>query len=99
MGKQASEILEISYEDLTPYLRSNHSAYMEVEGHLYYLTDCNDIYWRVQDTEKLNEKNHYVDCSDLVPTVSEFFVVAFNEEGDTIKSVFDKATFYASVKE
>ena len=37
----------------------------------------NDRYWRAQDTAKLNEKGHYVDASELVPTVSEFLTLPF----------------------
>ena len=57
----------------------------------------NDRYWRVQDTSQLNEKGHYVDCSELVPTVSEFLELPF-AEGKSIKDVFDQAVFYASEK-
>ena len=70
---------------------------MEVDGATYYLTDVNDRYWRVQDTSQLNEKGHYVDCSELVPTVSEFLELPF-AEGKSIKDVFDQAVFYASEK-
>lgn len=98
MGVKAAEVLEISYDDLRTYLHANHSIYMEVEGATYYLTDVNDRYWRVQDTAKLNDKGHYVDCSDLVPTLSEFLELPF-AEGESIKTLFDKAVFYASVKE
>ena len=98
MGVKAAEVLEISYDDLRTYLHANHSVYMEVEGASYYLTDVNDRYWRVQDTAQLNEKGHYVDCSELVPTISEFLELPF-AEGESISSLFDKATFYASVKE
>lgn len=98
MGVKAAEALELSYDDLRTYLHANHSVYMEVEGATYYLTDVNDRYWRVQDTAQLNEKNHYVDCSELVPTISEFLELPF-ADGESIKSLFDKAVFYASVKE
>lgn len=98
MGVKAAEVLEVSYDDLKTYLHANHSVYMEVEGAMYYLTDVNDRYWRVQDTAQLNEKGHYVDCSELVPTLSEFLELPF-ADGDSIKSLFDKAVFYASIKE
>ena len=98
MGVKAAEALEVSYDDLRTYLHANHSVYMEVEGATYYLTDVNDRYWRVQDTAQLNEKGHYVDCSELVPTISEFLELPF-ADGESISSLFDKATFYASVKE
>lgn len=98
MGVKAAEVLEVSYDDLKTYLHANHSVYMEVEGATYYLTDVNDRYWRVQDTAQLNDKGHYVDCSDLVPTLSEFLELPF-VDGESIKGLFDKAVFYASVKE
>ena len=56
MGMKADEVLEITYEDLPTYLHTNHSVYMDVDGDLYYLTDVNDRYWRVQDTTQKNEK-------------------------------------------
>ncbi len=98
MGVKAAEVLEVSYDDLRTYLHANHSVYMEVEGATYYLTDVNDRYWRVQDTAQLNEKGHYVDCSELVPTISEFLDLPF-ADGKSITDLFDQATFYASIKE
>lgn len=98
MGVKATEVLEVSYDDLRTYLHANHSVYMEVEGADYYLTDVNDRYWRVQDTAQLNDKGHYVDCSELVPTISEFLELPF-ADGKSIKDLFEQATFYASVKE
>lgn len=79
------------------YLRSNHSAYVEVGGATYYLTDVNDHQWRAQDTTRKNDKDHYVDCSELVPTVTEFLEVPFHE-GKSLTEVFPEATFYASEK-
>ena len=98
MGMKAEEKLEISYDELTTYLHAHHSVYMDVHGASYYLTDVNDRYWRVQDTSKMNEKNHYVDCSELVPTISEFLSLPFGEEQKCIKDLFDEAEFYASEK-
>lgn len=40
---------------------------------------------------------HYVDCSELVPTVGEFLDIPF-VDGKSLKEVFDDATFYASEK-
>ncbi|MEG0071767.1 MAG: CDP-alcohol phosphatidyltransferase [Raoultibacter sp.] len=97
MGKQADEALAIDYNMLPEYLYANHSAYMQVGTKTYYLTDVNDSYWRAQDTNVLNEKDHFVDASDLVSTVSEFVKLPF-VDGKTIEEVFDRATFYASVK-
>ena len=98
MGLKAEEKLDIAADDLKTYLHANHSVYMDVNGASYYLTDVNDRYWRVQDTSKLNEKDHYVDCSELVPTLSEFLSLPFGEENKSILDLFDKAEFYASVK-
>ena len=98
MGLKAEEKLEISADDLRTYLHANHSVYMDVNGASYYLTDANDRYWRVQDTSKMNEKNHYTDCSELVPTISEFLTLPFGEENKCIMDLFDQADFYASYK-
>ncbi|HIS40202.1 MAG TPA: CDP-alcohol phosphatidyltransferase [Candidatus Aphodovivens avistercoris] len=97
MGTKAAEALDVTYEGLPTYLHANHSVYMEVDGATYYLTDVNDRYWRVQDTTKFNEKGHYVDASELVPTISEFLELPFLE-GKSIKDLFEDATFYASEK-
>ena len=97
MGKKSSEVLQISYEDLVEYLHSNHSVYMQVGHQVYYLTDVNFEAWRAQDTSIRNSKNHFVDCSELVPTVDEFLALPFIN-GKTIKDVFSHATFYASIK-
>ena len=97
MGKKAVEALAITIDELPNYLRANHSVYMDVEGQSFYLSDVNDIYWRVQDTAKLNEKGHYTDCSELVPLVSEFMTLPFLE-GKSITDLFDGATFFASEK-
>ena len=98
MGVKAEEKLDISLDDLTNYLHANHSMYMDVNGESYYLSDVNDRYWRVQDTSKLNEKGHYVDCSELVPTLSEFLHLPFGEDNKSVTDLFDDATFYASMK-
>ena len=97
MGKKSSEVLQISYEDLVEYLHSNHSVYMQVGHQVYYLTDVNFEAWRAQDTSIRNSKNHFVDCSELVPTVDEFLALPFIN-GKTINDVFAHATFYASMK-
>lgn len=97
MGKKAEQALEISRDDLATYLRTNHSVYLDVDGREYYLTDVNEHNWRAQDTSQKNEKGHYVDCSDLVPTVNEFLELPFID-GQSVLQVFDRAAFYASVK-
>ena len=86
MGVKATEVLEVSYDDLPVYLHANHSVYMDVAGETYYLTDVNDRYWRVQDTTQLNDKGHYVDCSELVPTISEFLELPF-ADGKSVKDL------------
>ncbi|MBE6465610.1 CDP-alcohol phosphatidyltransferase [Denitrobacterium detoxificans] len=97
MGKRAEEALDIAtIDDLKTYLRVSHAAYMQVGVYTYYLTDVNSHAWRVQDTNELNEKAHYVDCSDLVPTIDEFLHVPFTDEGESIEDLFADATFFAS---
>ncbi len=97
MGVKAAEALDLSFDDLQTYLHANHSVYMEVEGRTYYLTDVNDRYWRAQDTTQFNEKGHYVDASELVPTISEFLGLPFHKD-QSIKDLFDQSVFYASEK-
>ena len=97
MGVKSTESLEISYDELPTYLHAHHSVYMDVDGATYYLTDVNDRYWRVQNTAELNEKGHYVDCSDLVPTLSEFLDLPFLH-GKSVADLFDEAVFFASEK-
>ena len=92
MGKKAAEALDINYDELAEYLHVNHSVYMKVDSSIYYLTDANFESWRAQDTSR-----HYIDCSELVPTVDEFLSLPF-VSGKTIKDVFSHATFYASLK-
>ena len=98
MGAKAEEKLDITLDDVRNYLHAHHSLYMDVNGASYYLTDVNDRYWRVQDTSKLNEKGHYVDCSELVSTISEFLELPFGEDQKSISELFEDAEFYASVK-
>ena len=77
MGVKSAEALDVSFDELPNYLHAKHSVYMEVGGATYYLTDVNDRYWRAQDTAQFNDKGHYVDASELVPTVSEFMTLPF----------------------
>lgn len=99
MGRQAEDALELTYDELFSYLRANHSAYMTVGETTYYVTDVNDHYWRAQDVNQLNDKGHYVDCSDLVYLLDEFLALPFLPEEKSINDVFDDAVFYASVKD
>ena len=97
MGKRATEALDLDYNGLVDYLHSNHSVYMKVGSAMYYLKDVNFQSWRAQDTSRINDKGHFTDCSELVPTVDEFLSLPF-VNGKTVKDVFDHATFYASIK-
>ena len=96
MGKMAEEAVEIGPDTLDGYLRSNTRVFAEVGEKTYYVTHT-DGYWRVQDCGRLNDKGHFTDCSELVPTVGEFLSLPF-VNGKTVKDVFDHATFYASIK-
>ena len=98
MGRRAEEALELTFDDLYSYLRSNHAVYMQVDDAVYYITDVNDHDWRVQDTAQLNEKGHYTDCSELVYILNDFLCLPF-ADGKSIKDLFDQATFYASINE
>lgn len=99
MGRMSTEALELKdIDELVTYLMGAHSAYMQYKAQTYYLTDANDIYWRAQDTNELNEKGHFVDCSELVASVREFIELPFVDGHRTISEVFPRATFYASVK-
>ena len=99
MGRKSDEALQVANADeLVDYLMKEHSAYMQYKENTYYLTDANDIYWRAQDTNVLNEKDHFVDCSDLVPSVRDFMDLPFIEGKKCIREAFPKASFYASVK-
>ena len=97
MGLKAEEALELDFDGLYDYLRREHSCYMVYDGKLYYLTDVNSHAWRAQDTDVLNDKGHYTDCSELVSTLGEFMGLPFIDE-KTVKDVFEDATFYASEK-
>lgn len=97
MGMKSKEALDLKSGELADYLGAKHSAYMEYEGADYYLTDVNEHYWRVQNTSELNDKGHYTDLTELVPTVGEMLGIKFLD-GKSILDVFDDAKFYASVK-
>ncbi len=98
MGRKAVEELDISAEELSTYLHAKHAVYMDYQDASYYITDANDQYWRAQDATQLNEKGHYVDASELVPTLSEFLTLPFID-GASVTDVFSEATFYASEKD
>ena len=57
-------------DELVNYLMGAHCAvYRQWRELTYYLTDANDIYWRAQDTNELNDKGHFPDCSEFVASV------------------------------
>lgn len=97
MGQKAEETISFDYEGFVNYLRAKTRVFMDVDGATYYLTHT-DGYWRAQDCSKLNDKNHFVDCSELVPTLSELLGLAWLD-GKTVEDVFDKAVFYESIQE
>ena len=97
MGKKAVEPIELFGDELVNYLRVNHSVYMDVEDKSYYLTDVNDHYWRAQATDQFNDKGHYVDISEPVPTLSEFLADPAID-GKSVSELAPTATFYASEK-
>ena len=97
MGVMAEETLEIGPDTLESYLRSNTRVFAKVGENTYYVTHT-DGYWRVQDCSKLNEKQHFTDCSDLVPTVTEVLHLPCID-GKSLADVADEAEFYASIQE
>lgn len=96
MGIRAEEPITLTYDELVAHLRAKHSIYMHVDGHFLYLTDVNEHAWRSQDVEKLNEKGHYTDCSELVSTLSEFEGLPMYA-GKTLQELLPDATFYESI--
>lgn len=102
MGRMSTEPLEFeTLDQLVNYLRAEHSCYMQYGENTFYLTDANDVYWRAQDTNKLNDKGHFVDFSTLVPTLEEFVNDPFipgTKENHSIADVLGGVTFYASRK-
>ena len=97
MGLKAEEEISLSAEELQSYLRSKSRVFMNVDGHQYYITHT-DSYWRVQDCEKLNEKGRFTDCSELVPTLSDFMGLPWLD-GKSVTDVAADATFAASIQE
>ena len=97
MGKMAEEAAEIGPDTLDAYLRSNKRVFVKADKYTYYVTHT-DGYWRIQDCGRLNDKGHFTDCSDLVPTVGEVVNLPFHN-GATLLELADKAEFYPSVEE
>ena len=97
MGKKAEKPLDLgTCEELEDYLHYNHAVYMRYGHKFYYITDVGESYWRAQDTALRNHKNHFTDCSEIVPTLDEFMSLRFLN-GQTVRDVFDSAIFYASI--
>ena len=98
MGVQAEEVLEVgSFDEFANYLRANTRVFMELGDKTYYLTHT-DGYWRAQDCAELNDKDHFVDCSELVPTLNELLGLAWLD-GKSVEDVFADAKFYKSIQE
>ena len=98
MGVQAEEVLEVgSFDEFANYLRANTRVFMELGDKTYYLTHT-DGYWRAQDCSELNDKGHFVDCSELVPTLNELLGLAWLD-GKSVEDVFADAKFSKSIQE
>lgn len=96
MGAMAEETVDIGPDALDGYLRSNTRVFVKVSGDTYYVTHT-DGYWRVQDCAKLNEKGHFIDCSELVPTLHEVLHLPCID-GRTLMEVAPEAEFYESLE-
>ncbi len=98
MGLQAEETLEIEdFEEFSNYLRAHTRVFMEVGGKTYYLTHT-DGYWRAQDCAVFNDKGHFTDCSELVPTLGEFVGLPWIEN-KSLADVFHESKFYRSIQD
>ena len=96
MGVMSEEAVEIGPDELDGYLRANTRLFAKVGEATYYVTHT-DGYWRVQDCAALNEKGHFTDCSELVPTVGEVLHLPCIG-GRTLSEVAPEAEFFASVE-
>ena len=98
MGLQAEETLDIAdFDDLSNYLRAHTRVFMALDEKTYYLTHT-DGYWRAQDCAVLNDKGHFTDCSELVPTLGEFLGLSWID-GKSVAEVYPEAKFYRSIQE
>lgn len=95
MGVMAEDSIEISPDELDGYLRAKTRLFAKVGEETYYVTHT-DGYWRVQDCGKLNEKGHFTDCSELVPTVNEVLHLRCID-GKSLYDLAEEAEFYASL--
>ena len=97
MGQQAEESLELTFDEFCNYLRAHTRIFMEIGDKTYYLTHT-DGYWRAQDCAVKNDKGHFTDCSELVPTLSELVRIKWID-GKNIEEVFEDCSFYKSIQE
>ena len=97
LAARRREKLEIGPDTLEGYLRSNTRVFTKVNDATYYVTHT-DGYWRVQDCANLNDKGHFTDCSELVPTLNEVMNLPVFD-GKSLVDVAADAEFYASVPE
>lgn len=97
MGLKADQEIVLDFEGLLSYLRSKTRVFMDVDGHEYYVTHT-DGYWRVQDCERLNDKGRFVDCSELVTTLSELVELPWLD-GKSVHDLTENATFFESIQE
>jgi len=97
MGVMAEEALEIGPDGIEGYLRSHTRVFAKVDGGTYYVTHT-DGYWRVQTCDTLNDKGHFTDCSELVPTLHEVLhLPCINER--SLADVAGEAQFFESIQE
>lgn len=97
MGIKAEETITCDYEGFVQLLRGETRAFMDISDDEYYITHT-DGYWRIQDCHKLNDKGHFTDCSELVPTLPELMDLPWRD-GKSLHDLFDEATFHVSVQE
>lgn len=98
MGQQAEETLDVSnYDDFSNYLRAHTRVFMELQGKTYYLTHT-DGYWRAQDCATLNDKGHFTDCSELVPTLDELLRMKWLPGELSVHDAFSDAAFFRSIQ-
>ncbi len=95
MGVMAEDSIEISPDELDGYLRAKTRLFAKVGEETYYVTHT-DGYWRVQDCGKLNDKGHFTDCSELVPTVNEVLHLPCID-GKSLYDVAPIAEFFDSI--
>lgn len=97
MGVMAEETVEIGPDALDGYLRSKTRVFAKVGEDTYYVTHT-DGYWRVQDCGKINDKGHFTDCSELVPTLNEVLHLPCIG-GKSLLDIAGEAEFYESIQE